>query len=137
MRNKRGQISTEYLIIVAFVTFIVISVLGIATMYTTRVQDTVKFDEIEKSAKKIIYSAETTFYSGSPARSTAEVYFPIGINSITITENLILFNVSSSTGNNVLAFKSSVPIEGEISPTSGIKIIRIVAEQDKVRITGN
>lgn len=135
MIPKKGQISTEYLILISFITFIVLTILGVATFYTSKVQDTVKFDEIEKSAKKIVYAAETTFYSGAPAKSTIEVYFPGGITDVEISENHLIFRVSSGSGENVIAYPSSVPIEGTISPNEGLKIIRVTAEDDGIIIS--
>lgn len=134
-KERRAQISTEYLIVVSFVVFVILAVLGIATYYTSKIQDTVKFDEIEKSAKKIIYAAETTFYDGTPAKSTIEIYLPSGISNVTIQDDLIIFNVSSSSGQNLIAFPSSVPIEGSFSSSPGVKKILVEAQIDKVEIS--
>ena len=132
--TKRGQISTEYLIVVSFVTFVVLSILGIAVFYTTQIQDKVKFDEIDKSARKIVFAAETTFFDGEPAKSTIDVYLPVGITDISITNDNLVFTVDSDSGQNILAYKSSVPIQGSISPSSGLKKIQLTAGPSSVTI---
>ena len=132
--TKRGQISTEYLIVVSFVTFVVLSILGIAVFYTTQIQDKVKFDEIDKSARKIVFAAETTFFDGEPAKSTIDVYLPVGITDISITNDNLVFTVDSDSGQNILAYKSSVPIQGSISSSSGLKKIQLTAGPSSVTI---
>ena len=137
--KKKGQISIEYLIVVSFVTFIVLTVLGISLFYSTQVQDSIKFNQIERFAKKVISSAESTFYSGDPSKTTINGYIPIGVISIDINilENSLVFTVSSASGTSIIAYPSSVPIEMSATPlsaSSGIKKILITAEQNKVLI---
>lgn len=133
--KKRGQISTEYLIVISFVTFIVLTVLGIAIFYSGQIRDTVKFDQLDKGAKKIVFAAETAFFDGAPAKATIDVYFPEGISDITIAENSIIYTVQSNSGDNVLAFPSKVPIQGTLTPSSGIKKVRVEAQSDSVLIS--
>jgi len=135
MKQKRGQISTEYLIVVGFIVFVVLTVLGIAMFYTNQIQETVKINQLEKAARKIIFSAETTFYDGEPAKATIEAYFPIGIETISILNNEIVFNVSLSSGQNIISFPSSVPLQGALSKSSGLKKVQLTAKEGYVTIT--
>jgi uncharacterized protein (UPF0333 family) len=135
MKLNKGQISIEYLIVVAFVTFVVLSVLGIALYYSSQVQDTIKINQMERYARKIISTSESTFYSGEPSRSSITAYLPEGINSVTIQENNIVISIQSYGGNSLLAYPSNVPIDGTLSSQSGLKKISIVAQPDKVSIS--
>lgn len=138
--KKRGQISVEYLIVVAFVTFVVLTILGISLFYSTQVQDSIKFNQLERFAKKIISSAESTFYSGEPSRTTINSYLPNGVKSIAVQENSLVFNIESAGGTSIIAYPSTVPINipvgGEISTSSGLKRILIVAKENEVEISG-
>ncbi|MBS3088690.1 hypothetical protein J4402_02820 [Candidatus Pacearchaeota archaeon] len=138
IRKKRGQISVEYLIVVSFVTFIVLTILGISLFYSTQIQDSIKFNQLERFAKKIISSAESTFYSGEPSRTTINSYLPEGVTRIEVIENNLVFHVDSAGGTSIIAYSSKVPIEinGAISTSSGLKKILIVAEDNKVKISG-
>ena len=138
IRRKKGQISVEYLIVVSFVTFIVLTILGISLFYSAQIQDSIKFNQLERFAKKIISSAESTFYSGEPSRTTINSYLPEGVTDIRIIENSLIFNVSSAGGTSVIAYSSTVPIEieGTISTSSGLKKILITAEENIVKISG-
>jgi uncharacterized protein (UPF0333 family) len=132
--KKRGQISTEYLIIVAFVTFVVIGALGLAYIYTAEIKDTIKINQIENFANKLISSSESIFYAGEPSTITMTGYIPDGVTDIQINGKEIVFTVETNSGTNVMAFISKVEIEGSILPSSGVKKLQLVAEEDKVVI---
>jgi|SRR3989344_1197778 len=132
--KKRGQISTEYLIIVGFITFVVISVLGLAYVYVAQVKDTIKINQIENFANKIISSSESIFYAGEPSTVTITGYIPSGVTNIQVNGKEIIFTVQTRSGTNVMSFASKVTIEGTISPSSGVKKLQLVAREDKVTI---
>ncbi len=131
---KRGQISAEYMIVVSFVAFIVIVMLGIAILYSTNIQETIKGNQIENFANKIISSSENVFYSGEPSRITITAYLPSGVDSINVLSSDLVFNITTKSGNSVRAFESQVPLNGTLSSSEGVKRIQLVAESDGVRI---
>ena len=132
--NKSAQISVEYLIVISFVTFVVLTVLGLALIYSSQIQDTIKFNQLERFSKKTISAAESTFYSGAPSKSTITAYLPEGVKSVSVdeTENAIIIEIESSGGTSKIAYPSSVPIaQGNpaISSSSGLKKILIEAKE--------
>lgn len=133
---KRGQISTEYLLVISFVLFIVLSALGIAFSYSAQIKDSMKFNQIESFSQKVISQAETVFYSGWPARTSVKAYLPEGINQIRVMDYYLVFNVSTNSGEAVTAYKSNVNLTGSISPNSGLRIIYLNATSDSVVISG-
>jgi uncharacterized protein (UPF0333 family) len=134
--QKRGQISTEYILVVSFVLFIVLSALGIALTYSSQINDTIKFNQIESFSQKITSQAESIFYAGEPSRTSVKAYLPEGINSITISDYYIIFNVSTSFGEGVAAYKSNVNLTGSISPNAGLRVIYLDATSNSVVISG-
>lgn len=132
--KRRGQISTEYLIIVGFVVFLVLSVLGIAFFYTSGIRDTVRHAQVETFVEKLISSAETVFFAGEPSQKEFIGYLPSGVNSIQLNGKNVIINYTTSSGENFVAFESDVEIQGTISSTSGIKKFELKAQQDKVVI---
>jgi len=134
MKINRGQISTEYLIVVAFISFSIISILVVSLFYLGIIQDKLKLNNLESFVNKIISSAESTFYSGQPSKITINAYLPSGIESIEILNKEIVFNVSTSSGLNIISFSSDVPLSGNLTNNEGLKIIKITAESDKVVI---
>jgi hypothetical protein len=132
LRQRRGQISTEYIIVVSFVLFVVLSTLGIALFYSSQIKDTIKFNQIESFSQKVISQAESIYYAGDPSHTQTTGYLPVGINSIQILDYYIVYNVSTSSGNAVTAYKSNVNLTGSISPNSGMKKVYLNATQDNV-----
>lgn len=133
--SNKAQIGTEYLIIVAFVTFIVITTLGLALIYTAEIKDVIKMNQIENFANKLISSSESIFFSGEPSKLTITGYIPGGVNSIIINNKEIILNMTTSSGENIRVFTSRVTLEGTINPRSGVKKLQLVAQEDRVIIT--
>ena len=146
--KSKSQISFEYLIIMGFVTFVIIGVLAIALFYSGSIKDRIKITQMTDCANKIISSAESVFYSGSPSRATITCYLPEGIQSIGIdipvnghTSDLI-FILQTSTGKSTTSFASNVKLQ-EKNPgvtmiklaTPGLKKIMLETKYDLVHIS--
>ena len=129
MKFHRGQISTEYLIVVGFIVFLVMVAIGTALFYTTQIKNYVKSDQIERYADDIITNSESVFYDGFPSKTTINAYLPEGVDAITISGKYIIIN---TTIGSVKAYKSDVPLEGVLSYNSGVKRITVTAQIDKV-----
>jgi len=127
MKEKRSQISFEYLIIMGFITFVIIGVLGIALFYSGGIKDKIKVTQMSDCANKIISTAESVFYSGSPSRATISCYLPEGIQNVTVYENELVFKLQTSTGKSTTSFKSNVQLDGSIMATPGLKKIKLEA----------
>ena len=127
MERKRGQISTEYLILVGFIVFIVISMVGFATLYSSSAREKIRFSNLASFANAIISNAEDVYYAGEPSKVTIEPYMPSGIQSVTILNNEIVFYVSASGGLNIVSYTSKVPLSGTLSPGEGLKRVQIIA----------
>ncbi|MEK6915050.1 MAG: hypothetical protein AABW89_00730 [Nanoarchaeota archaeon] len=132
---KRGQISTEYLIVVGFVVFLVLGILGVAFFYTSITSDQIKISQVSSFMNKIISSAESVFYAGEPSKLTVTGYLPVGVNRLDITSTEIIVGITTSSGVSTMSFSSNVPLIGNISHTEGVKRLEILAQQDEVSIT--
>ncbi len=132
---KRGQISTEYLIVVGFVTFLVLGILGVAFFYTSVTNDQIKVSQVSNFANKIISSAESVFYAGEPSKLTLTGYLPIGITRFEILSGEIVVSITTSSGLTTMSFTSNVPLSGNISHIDGVKRIEVLAQQNEVLIS--
>jgi uncharacterized protein (UPF0333 family) len=128
--DKKAQVSMEYLIIVAFVTFVVIAVLGIAFFYSGIIKDKLRETQISNYAHNIISASESVFYSGEPSKATISAYLPDNVLEITVTERDLVVEFQTSSGVNKIAFPSNVNITGgsPLSVSQGLKKIEIVAD---------
>jgi len=127
--NKRGQVAFEYLVIMGFVSFVIIGILGTAYLYSNTIRDSIRVNQIENCANKIVSTAESVFYAGYPSKAVTSCYLPDNIISVEITEDEIVVTYSGSTGTTVRGFESNVPITGTLSLTPGLNKIQIQAEE--------
>ena len=134
IHKKKAQIGMEYLMIVGFLTFIIITTLGIAMYHNNTIRDIISSRQVESMSNKIISSAEAVFYAGEPSKVTIVSYIPDGISNITIADNTIFVTFYCSSGSNKVSFPSNVPITGTISSVSGLREIVLEAGSASVSI---
>jgi len=132
--KKRGQVSMEYLVIISFVTFVIIGILGISIIYSSSIKDRIKVIQINNFGNKLVSNSESVFYAGNPSKITIQTYLPENIEEITISSKTILMTYSLSTGTSKTAFTSDIPLEGTITTSPGIKNIELVAGDTKTYI---
>jgi uncharacterized protein (UPF0333 family) len=139
--NKRAQVSLELLILMGFLTFVIIGILGVGYYYSSTINDRIRSTQVANFAGKIISASETVFYSGEPSKATITTYLPDNIEDIEINsiENIFIITYNLTSGRNVAAYPSSVPIEENslkrLTTSSGIKKIVIVAESTNAVIS--
>ncbi len=136
----RGQIGLEYLIVVAFVVFAVIIILGVSLFYTSSTRDQIKLNQIYTFANKVTSSAASVYYAGEPSKVTIVAYLPEGVYDIRIIDNNIVFTIVTSGGMAVTAFESKVPLDnGASAPlfsmNAGLKRIIVRAGTDRVYLS--
>lgn len=134
-KSNIGQISTEALIVIGFILLLITTLIGIAFIYIRGINDRVTGNQINNYADKLISASENVYYSGEPSMITINVFVPDGIKNIDIIENNLVINVSLSSGDSLMAFLSSVPLEGNLSTNAGVKKIQIEALVDRVLLT--
>lgn len=137
-RERHGQISIEYLIVLSFVTFLVISVLSLSVLYIDGIRDTVKFRQLDSYATKIIQGAESVYYAGQPSKVGITAYLPAGVASVQVLREGLLMTVATSSGESRTLFSSTVPLnntEGMLPSQEGLHRVTLEAMSDAVRIT--
>ena len=136
MKNK-GQASVEYMIIVGFVTFAVIIILGMAYFYSGMIKDKLRGSQIESFGSQLVNSAESVFFSGEPSKTAIRLYLPENIDDIQINSDGVVITFSLSSGTNIREFESRVPLQGEISDSPGVKVISVEAKNNYVLLSVN
>ena len=134
----KGQISLEYIIVVGFVTFAVIVLLGISLFYTHSVQDKIKVNQLSTFAEKIVSSAESVYYAGEPSKITITAFLPSGVQDFDIVSDNLVFVFITSSGTSTIAFKSKVPLDDVFTLSSlneGTRRLKITAGSNKVYIS--
>jgi len=132
---KKAQISMEYMMIVGFLTFVLIGVLGVALYNSNSLRDMIQSRQVGSFGNKIISASESAFYSGKPSKITIVVNIPEGISDVNISEDTLFITYQASSGINLVSFPSNVPITGDVSSVSGIRKIQLEAQLNSVVIS--
>ncbi|MCK5342397.1 MAG: hypothetical protein KAR20_03285 [Candidatus Heimdallarchaeota archaeon] len=131
----------EFLILMGFLTFVIIGILGVGYYYSGTTNDRIKSSQVGSFVNKIISTSETVFYAGEPSKATISARLPEGIQDIEIINNTVVITYYLATGQNKISFSSNVPIAedstAEISSDSGIKNLIIVANSTHAVISQN
>ncbi|MBI2448942.1 hypothetical protein HYV49_01460 [Candidatus Pacearchaeota archaeon] len=137
-KRMRAQASIEYMILIGFVTFGIISIVVIALFYSAVVRDEIKNNQISVFANKIITESERVFYAGSPSKRTVLVYIPEGVQAIEINDKSLIINYTDRTGaTSVKEFTSNVNITGSVPTSPGLKRLTITAQDDRTQISSS
>ncbi len=132
-RNRKAQAAMELLILMGFLTFVIIGILGVGYFYSNTINDRIKSNQINNFATKITTTSESVFYSGEPSRATISANLPSGVQNIEIIDNSIVITYNLATGQNKVAFPSNVQIiedpSAKLTSNSGIKNILVIANQ--------
>jgi len=132
--GKKAQAGVEYMIIIGFVTFAILTILVLAFTYSGLIKDRIKINQIESFSIQLINNAESVFFSGEPSIATISLYLPDGVQNIVIDGNDVVVTSSSSSGQNIRAFKSSVPLQGTLTAGEGLRTIVLEAKANYVQI---
>lgn len=134
-KPKNAQVGIEYMIIIGFVTFVIMSVLVIAMVYSDQTKDRIRLNQVENFATQLLNSAASVFFAGEPSKTTISLFLPSGVTEINITTEYLIITTHTSSGENKRAFESKVPISGTISTSEGIKKLVLEAKEDYLLIS--
>jgi len=132
---KKGQVGVEYLIMMGFITLAISGTLLLSEFYIGASQTTIRTNQVESFANKVIESSESVYYSGEPSKTTLDVFLPENVNNITIKNKNLIIEYTTSSGDSIRAFESNVPLNGSIETGRGIKKLKIEAKKDFVKIS--
>ncbi len=133
--TQRAQVSFEYIVIMGFVTFIIIGILGVSFLYSNSIKDRIKMIQVNNFGNKVVSSAESVFYAGEPSKITIKGYLPEGVEEVDIQDDYIFISIQLSSGFTKISFSSEVPIQGSITNSPGVKNVEIEAQEDVVVIS--
>jgi len=135
IKEIKGQVGMEYMMIMGFVTLAIMSILAFAVFYSDQIKDRIKLNQVEGFAIQLISSAESVFFAGTPSKTTVSLYLPEGVEQITVAADYIVFDVRTSSGINTRVFNSKVPLTGAIPITEGLKKISLEAQSTSLFIS--
>lgn len=124
---RRAQSGIEYLILVSFVSFVIIALMGLAYTLLSSSEDQLRLRQAELFCESVVSVSESVFFSGVPTKSREELYLPAGVTSLNLTSEGLILEMDLSTGTLVRLFSSDVPLSGTIDPFEGNHALSIEA----------
>jgi len=125
----------EYLIIFSIAFAMTLPLIVIYIQQTGNIQADVTHAQVYKVANKISDYAEQVYYMGEPSQRTLEITFPEGINSVSLENRTITFNITTADLTYDVAISTDANVVGEIRPFEGIHVLVFKAEFGIVNIT--
>lgn len=131
----RGQAAFEYLVLFS----IALLVLGILVWYsqqiTVRNREDITVANAITAVNKIAEAADIVYTQGKPSQITLSVYVPERVESIEFDDKLIIMKLNIASGISDIIATSKADLQGNISSDSGLKKIKVIAEENYVNIT--
>ena len=134
MGGARGQISMEYLLVTAFAFLILVPIILIAYSQQSRFSQDVTAAQLQKIGSTLVDNANAVYYAGQPTKRTVQLYFPEGIQGITISGNAITFDMMGTPHYQYAAF-AETNMTGSLRTFTGLHTIEIVAGENEVNVT--
>lgn len=125
--QKRGQVSLEYLMLVAFVLVVLVPLVIYAYDTMEANKDSVHIVQAEQAGNTIVREAEAIYYLGPPSLSRFDVYFPDGLHEVIIASREITFRVHTQYGIDDIVLPSRVNLTGTLTPSIGMHRITVTA----------
>ncbi|MBD3163925.1 hypothetical protein GF323_01885 [Candidatus Woesearchaeota archaeon] len=131
MDKKRGQISIELVITIAFAFLITALLTVLLYEHSYSSYNDVNNNQAALIARKITDSADSMYYLGYPSSTTLKVYMPENIEYISIYQREVVFRMES--GSEIVS-TAKTNLTGNLSSSSGLRYIKISAMDNNVKI---
>ena len=96
--ERKGQVATEYLVIVGFILIILIPITIIYFKYTGSTSDVVGQTKTKYLAGEIVKAANDVYSFGQDSQKKIKLSFPDGLVSVTLDRREIIFKYKDSKG---------------------------------------
>ena len=98
VREKAGQVSTEYLVIIGFILILMVPITVIYFKYTGSTSDVVGGAKTSHIANEIVKAANEVYSYGEGSQKKIKLSFPEGITGISFSGKEIIFKLKNSKG---------------------------------------
>jgi uncharacterized protein (UPF0333 family) len=135
MSQKRGQVSLEYVILIAFVFLLIIPASFMAYTSYQENRDIIAIRQAEDAAYAIVSEAESVYYLGPPSMSNIVIYLPPEIVDAQVQGYEVTFRVETASGIDDVTAISNVNMTGDLPTQQGRHTIRIEALGSQVELS--
>lgn len=133
MGSTAGQVSIEYLVMVAFL-LVVVAVLSVYSF--SYLGQTVSIQKAQNATDKIANAANSVAALGSGSTAIIQVEFPSGVQSASITGRQITLTIQTGAGlNSVSSYTDANISQTSLSTQAGFHNLSIASSDSNVVVT--
>ena len=134
MSSKSGQAATEYLMVVALISIVIIPTTFLFYNYASDSAEEIDHAQIDKFGRDLVATAETVYYLGSPSKITIKERLPANVENISIEQDsvsgtyIFAITIRTEAGASTITFPTNVRISGAFDANDmneGVKNVRI------------
>ena len=118
---------------------IALLILGILVWYSQQITERNREDITVANAitavNKIAEASDIVYTQGKPSQITLSVYIPERVESVEFNNTVIIMKVNIGSGTSDIIATSKANLQGNISSDSGLKKIKVIAEENYVNVT--
>ncbi len=133
--GKKAQVSIEYLLITAFAFMFTVPVIALFYSQSHQINEDITAAQTDRIAEEIVNSVNEVYYMGEPSKKTVTVYMPSSVQSVTLRDNKLIMNVSSSAGDYQVVKWADANMTGTIEDFEGIHKIEVKAGFNEVEVS--
>ncbi len=134
LKASKAQVSMEYLIIFGIAFAMTLPLIIIYSQQTNNIQADLTQMQTYKAASKIADYSEQVYYMGAPSQRTLTIHFPPGVESVTLDNNQIIFNITTADLSYQIIKETTANVTGSIRPFEGQHILVFTAQINSVLI---
>lgn len=135
----RAQFAMEYILVAAFSLLVLLPVTAILYGQYDENRTQIAVEHLSEVSRTIIYQAERVYMQGAPSQTSFEVYFPKGVESVSINQysdpdsgdfkaSSIEFKFSSSPA--TISASTTIEIKGSLETFSGPHTIILTVDDN-------
>lgn len=126
----KAQAAIEYMMIISISLVILIPLFFLVNSYISSSKDELKIRALEDGVDSLAEASDMVYFQGYPAKMSISMYIPDGVQSATVSGNLIRVNVRTSSGITDIIALTQANMTGVLPTQSGTHKLKIVAQED-------
>ena len=131
----KGQVATEYLIIISVALMILIPLALYINQLFMGYRDDTKISRAWTAVKKLGESADWICSQGPPAKLTLEIYIPDDVEEISLSDKTFLFRIRTSAGISDIFYTTVSELDGSLPTKSGYYYVSLTTFPNYVNVS--
>jgi len=132
MLGRRGQVGTEYMVIIA----VLLLSSGIMAAYAlVNYNESIKISQLSQATSEIEAAIEQVYVAGPGNVLIVKIELPIGLQSVNITGSEAVYTITLLGGNTQFSISGSPDLFGSLPTSEGIHYIRVESTSSGVTLS--